>query len=321
MRGRRRWLVGTLTGMLCCAALAPSAHAAAYLRDFQTRQSQTSASTSPVRTFLTGCPVGKIALGTGASALPGASGPTVTGIGLHRMWLTGAPVGPGVLLSAVEADPETFSWLLFAQTQCAALTDTRPTPATGGPYIKDVTVVSSATARNSLSPKDAAVSCGPKQSIGGGFGAIDGTPDGPTDVAVRRGVRIEGGFRSQAHETDPTGASWSLVAYAICANVTQPGTGYVSSIFSTARSTPVNSSDKVLTASCPSTHRTIGGGAEVLGGTATSLPPGDVVLTVSRPTFVNGVGTGWIAAATEEDPIPGNWHLRVRVVCGAPVPS
>src|SRR5215212_521545 len=146
MRSRRGWLVG-LTGVMCSAALAPAAHAGAFLRDFQTHQSQTSASTFPVRTLLTGCPPGKIAFGTGASALPGASGPTITGIGLHRMWLTGAPVGPGVLLSAVEADPESFSWLLFAQVQCAALTDTPPTAATGGPYVKNVTVVSSVSAR------------------------------------------------------------------------------------------------------------------------------------------------------------------------------
>lgn len=318
MRGRRRWLVGTLTGMLCCAAFASSAQAN-FLRDFQTHQSQTSASDSPVRTILTGCPGGKIVLGTGASALPGASGPTVTGIGLHRMWPSGAPVGSGALLSAVEADPENFSWLLFAQTQCAALTDTRPTPTTGGPYIKDVTVVSNASARNSSTPKQVAVSCGAKQSIGGGFNAIDGTRDGPTDIGIRRGVRIERGFVANAHETDPTGTSWSLLAYAICANVTTPGTGYMSSIFGTSTVSPVNSSDKVLTASCPSTHRTIGGGAEVLGASSTTLPPGDVVLTSSRPTFINGVGTGWIASANEEDPISANWHLKVRLICGGPV--
>lgn len=318
----RRAVLRAMRATVACAVigLAGPAAAGAYLRDVQTLQSQTTPSSEPVRTLLTGCPAGQVILGTGASAVPGASGVDISGFGLTRMWPAPAG-GTSALLSAVEADPVTGSWLLFAQRQCVTQTATAPTAATNGPYVKDTFLASTASAFNSISPKQVSTACqGGRQSIGGGF-RIQASSGLPTKTAVRRAVRVEGGFVVNAHETVPTGASWNLTAFAVCANLGNVGArqatyANIPGGNTTISVADVNRNAKQAAAGCPPGQKILGGGAEVLGHIATTLPPGDVVLTGSWPTAGGGA---WLAEAVEETPTPRNWRVAGRAICASTV--
>lgn len=311
-------MVAALGALAIASAMVPHSAAAVpagvgpnYLRDFQTVQAQTARSTLSPKTVVSSCPPGKIALGTGGSIVSGFPFTPVTGVGLQRMRAP-SPPGPGTLVSAVEADPETGRWLLATQSHCAAVTSARPGAATGGPYLKDVTAVRATSAFNSDSPKQLAVGCGGgKQSIGGGF--LTGLGSGV--VAVSQAVRIEGGFRARAQEADPTSGGWQLHVVALCANLTRAGQSYVADASSHEKLTALDSRDfKVENADCPEGKRVIGGGAELLGG-GSSLPPQDVTLLSSDPVAGSGAIPGWHAAAGEEDPTAGSWQIRVRAIC------
>jgi hypothetical protein len=301
--------------LLSALALVSAPPAGAYLRDFQTVQSQSPLSAAPLKSVAAGCPAGKVALGTGGLALSGFPALLrfgTTGLGLQRMRLS-SPPGPGTLVSAVEADFVAPPWRLTLQSQCAAVTNVPPRGPTGAPYLKDVSVVQRVSAVDSTSPKDMSVMCGGgKQSIGGGF--ANGLGSGV--VAVRRAMRVEGGFRVQAQETDPTDRPWQMYAIAICANLTQAGQAYVTDLSTHESVTPINSSDhKADIVDCPSGQRAIGGGAELVGSNASALPPADVTLVASDPSQREGLPAGWHAAAGEEDPITGSWGIRLRAVC------
>jgi hypothetical protein len=295
------------------ALLALASPAGAFLRDFETVQGQGVFDSNPVKDVVLGCPSGKSAIGTGASAISASSGSPITGVGLSRMQLvtpgTGA-AGQVSWLSAVEADPEAVGWGLFGQVFCVAPTTQLPTTATSGEYLRTVFSVVQSGASNSTSPKDVTAFC-PQgwESLGGGYyvGADQ-------DVAVRRAVRIAGppnGFRVFAHETDPTTKSWTLLTYAVCGLIeeTVGAPFYAGTLTAHARSSPANSQNKDLVVPCGFGRVPVGGAAQVLAPNG-APPPGDVVLSGSRPS-----NSTWVASAFEEDPIPSAWHLQVRVIC------
>jgi hypothetical protein len=74
----------------------------------------------------------------------------------------------------------------------------------------------------------------------------------------------------------------------------------------------VNSDYKQAFAQCPAGHFPIGGGTQVLGHTADTLSPGDVVLVGSWPSRD---ARGWFAEAAEETATPRTWRVGPRVVC------
>ena len=296
------------------AAAVPVGVGPNYLRDFQTVQTQTPASTLSPKTVFSNCPPGKIALGTGGSIASASGFPftSLTGVGLQRMRAPSTS-GRGTIVRAVEADPQTPPWLLAMQSQCAAVTSAPPGAATGGPYLKDVTTERTTSAFNSDSPKQLAVGCGGgRQSIGGGFatGFLAGVG------AVSQAVRVEGGFRVRAQETDPTSRGWQLHVVALCANLTRAGQSYLADVSTHEKLTALDSKDfKVERVDCPEGQRGIGGGAELLG-TAGAPPPPDVTLVSSNPDAGREryLG-GYHAAAGEEDPTAESWQIRVRAIC------
>jgi hypothetical protein len=155
-------------------------------------------------------------------------------------------------------------------------------------------VASTATPFSSTSPKQVSTACqGGRQSIGGGF-RIQASSGRPSRVAIRRAVRIEGGFVVNAHETVPTTASWHVIAFAVCANLGNVGSRLATyaipaSDTDAASVADVNSDYKQAFAQCPAGHFPIGGGAQVLGHTADTLPPGTScswVLAVPRRSRV-----------------------------------
>lgn len=309
---------------LASFALALPAPAGAFFRDFGAFLSQTSISSDPVRTVVSDCPGGSMLLGTGASAFSSGSGVSIPGVGLRQMWPV--PVGGGsrAEISAVEANPVAASWGLLAQRHCATLTNTAPTAATNGSYIKDVFVASTTSAFNSTSPKAVSTACqGGRQSIGGGF-YVRGTSGVLRKTAVRRAVRVEGGFAVEAHETIPHGTSWAATAFAVCANLgnvgdrqaTYAGTNSGNTAYSVLN---IDSPYRSVGVNCPSGYTALGGGAELQGATATTPPPGDVVLMASYPLRTSAGVTTWVAQAVEETETNRNWRLGVRVICAQPV--
>ena len=311
---RHRVLVAALAALT--GSLTAAAPAVAYLRDFQTVQAQSSLNSASAKTVISACPGGKVALSTGAviSGLPTFPfGGATTDLGLQRMRLS-SDLGSGTQVSAVEADPVRQPWLLGVQNQCASVTNVPPGGAAGS-YVKEVTVVRKVSAVSSTSPKDMSVSCGAgRQSIGGGF--ANGLGSGR--VAVRRAMRIDGGFRVVTQETDPTGESWQMYVIALCANLTRPGGSYVTDLSVRAKTTSIDSSDhKATIVDCPAGQLAIGGGAEVVGSSGAAPP--DVTLVASDPSSNQGVPTGWHGAAGEEDPTAASWGLRLQAVCARAV--
>ena len=306
-----------------CAALGLTAPApaGAFLRDVETVVSQSAVSSDPVRTLRAGCPAGRVVLGGGASAFPASSGVTIPGVGLRHVLPPEQPPGtnPPALFGAVEADPVAASWGLFSQRFCATPTATAPTAATNGPYIKDVFVASTASAFNSTSPKTVSTACqGGRQSIGGGFAV--GSHAVLRKTVVRRAVRVQGGFVVEAHETVPHGNSWGVTAFAVCANLGSVGTRQATYAGTRADRSAfaglnINSPARSHSVHCPSGHFLVGGGAQVLGHTPTTPPPGDVVLLASYPQRTATGTVTWVASAVEENETPRNWNLEVRVVC------
>jgi hypothetical protein len=99
----------------------------------------------------------------------------------------------------------------------------------GAPGISGLERVFASSAINSNSPKSANASCPPgKRVIGGGgqhVGGVTGTdPNGLTDVVIDQIApsdenTVPGNVLVSAFEEEPTNASWSVNAFALCANV------------------------------------------------------------------------------------------------------
>ena len=84
------------------------------------------------------------------------------------------------------------------------------------------------------------------------------------------------------------------------------------------RTSEADSEDKELTARCPDGKLAIGGGAQVLGATTSSLAdiPAGVAIVATHPLGGTGSPTPeWKAAAKEIVAVTADWRLSVNVVC------
>jgi hypothetical protein len=120
-------------------------------------------------------------------------------------------------------------------------------------------------------------------------------------------------FSADAFEDeDGLAASWFLRAYAICAPPL-PGQEIVSA------TSPNDSTNKVVSAACPGSKRTIGTGVEVIGEPGQILLDRIVPNTGTNPaTALTGVSA---AAFEDETGTTGNWQLRAIAVCANPPPG
>jgi hypothetical protein len=120
---------------------------------------------------------------------------------------------------------------------------------------------------------------------------------------VRPASNLSTGFALAFEDEDGLGASWSLTAYAICAN-TPPGLQEV-----IATSDPA-SDPAGVTATCPSGTTLLGTGAQIVDG------QGQVVLDDLRPNalLTNVTVTG----LEDENGFAGDWFLRSHAICANP---
>ncbi|HEX8629199.1 MAG TPA: hypothetical protein VF755_13630 [Catenuloplanes sp.] len=189
--------------------------------------------------------------------------------------------------------------------------------ATAGPAsaaVPGIVRVSAASATDSADFKSVTVTCPVgKQLIGTGYEV-----SGATGEVVVDDFRPNGGAAAAptsvfvgAYEEDPLAASWTLTAYAICAN---PLPGLVRiSVTGALNSTDFHST----TAACPAGKTLTGSGFEVNGATGEAVvddfqPNGSAL---AAPTSVS-------VGAYEADPdyLP-NWSLTAYAICANPLPG
>jgi hypothetical protein len=156
---------------------------------------------------------------------------------------------------------------------------------------------------SSSADKGVTVSCPPGKRLTGGGGEIVGGGDGVaindvipnpelTSVTVN-GVEEQAGFAG----------NWFVAGRAICA-IPPPGLERI------VATSPSNSANKTVTATCPAGKRLLGAGGEVSGG------GGEVVLEDIRvPNLTSVTAQG----VEDEDGAAVDWLLRAYAICANPV--
>ena len=299
------------------------APAGAFLRDFELLE--------PAGVVLRGatlpitCPNGKALLGMGADIHPVVSS---GGLAIDRMWPSEGRADQA-LVSSVNTDPGRALWGTTGQASCAAYTDTPPTAATGGPYLKDPVVVRKASALSSSQLRVVDADCAGRRPISGGFSLVS-NPQGnpPVHVVVDRAEIVGRQFRVVAHGTQPRSVRWSLQAYAVCVNDTDPVPGEVyvgpGPLTYTRTSEPTKGAG-TFSSGCPGNWSAIGGGAQVIGATTTQSPGYKVAITRLYPAVQTGSlrPSFWVATASDEaPPVPPRslqperrFRIQVKTIC------
>jgi hypothetical protein len=314
-----RLLLCVFAGLV--AALALPAPAGAFLRDIELLQP-----TGVVRndaTLPVTCFNGKGLVGMGADVHPVF---TRGGIGINRMWPSDGRADQAQISSANTDFPLRGAlWGTSGSATCAGYTDTPPTTDTGGPYIKDPVIARSTSVLGSSKVRIVDVDCGGRRPIGGGFRLQSASRPGytPNHVIVDRAEVVGRFFRAVAHETQTVRERWSLSAYAICVNDTAPtrapeyvGPGPL--IYTrTSQLGPPHGAGEIAAGCGTGNFYAIAAGARVIGATATTPPPPEVVLTRLAPASQTGSSRPafWDAEAVADQPTLGRWRLQVRTIC------
>jgi hypothetical protein len=97
--------------------------------------------------------------------------------------------------------------------------------------------------------------------------------------------------------------NWTVTAFAICATPV-PGLQRV------AATSPTNSSNKGVTASCPVGKRVLGAGGDITGGA------GQVLMHEIRPN--SALTSVTVHAFEDENGTTANWTLRAYAICANP---
>jgi hypothetical protein len=255
----------------------------------------TSTTSSSNKTITAVCPAGKKLLGAGGEITNG-SGQVVLDDLRPRSDLT------GVLATGLEdGDGYAANWSVTAFAVCA-------TPPAG---LQRVAATSASTSND----KSVQPNCtGGKRPLGVGGEVNSGAGQVSMDLSPFRVVDDFVGANARAFEDD-TGftGSWSVTAYAICANV--------SSRF--VATTASDSIDKSATQLCPTAGEDAHPGSEPLGRQATG-GGGDVVGSLGQ-VVMTSMSTGLRRVTTDgfEDAngFVGNWRVRAYAICATPLPG
>jgi hypothetical protein len=185
----------------------------------------------------------------------------------------------------------------------AALALSGASASTASAAVPGLQTVKRSSAFNSNSPKSVTAPCPLGKRVIGTGAEINGARgqaviDDLTPTPDLRAVTV-----TAYEDDDGTSANWSVSAYAICANP-PPGLQLVPS------SSPSNSSDKTLTASCPLGKRLTGIGGDVTNGrgqVVMDLVPNPELRTVTVRGFEDQNGT------------TAGWSLRAYAICANPL--
>jgi hypothetical protein len=314
-----RRLLGALVGLV--AALALPAPAGAFLRDVELLQPSGVVRNNAALPI--SCFNGKALVGMGADIHPVVSR---GGLGINRMWPQDGRADQALVSSAnTDFLVRGLVWGTSGAVTCAGYTDTPPTTANGGPYLKDPVVVRKASVFGSSQLRIVDADCAERRPIGGGFRLLSSIRPGytPEHVIVDRAEVVGRFFRVIAHETQPIRERWSLAAYAICVNDTSPSRGpeYIGPgplIYTrTSEPGPPLGSGRISGGCGPGNFYPIAAGARVTGASTTAPPPPQVVLTELEPAQQRGSvrPNFWNAEAVAEHRTLDKWRLQVKTIC------
>lgn len=275
------------TGLVLCLALAVviashAGSASAAVAALQRVDAPSASDSSPNKSVAVSCPSGKQVTAAAARLAP-SSGQVVLREMRPDTALTSVTVR-GLEDQSGYAD----NWQLAAHATCA-------TPPAGLERVL-------ATSPSDSSNKGVTASCPAGKRLLGTGGALDG---GSRQVALNDvipGSKLKGVTVTGLEDGDGTTSNWSVTAYAICADP-------VAGLQRVAATSPIDSSDKGVIASCPKGKRATGVGAELAGDR------GEVVLQAISP--FPELTSGFAVAAEDEDGTVRNWSVRAFAICAA----
>jgi hypothetical protein len=177
-------------------------------------------------------------------------------------------------------------------------------PAGASAVVTDAVYVETLSPADSASTKSVTSSCpAGKQVLGGGGDLISGSGqvifDDLTPAADLKSVTVKGA-------EDETGfpVSWTVQALAICATP-PPGLQRVSA------TSPLNSSNKSVTATCPAGKRVVGTGADINAGN------GQVAIDDMTPNA--GLTAVTVQALEDQNGQAGPWNVIAYAICANPI--
>lgn len=171
--------------------------------------------------------------------------------------------------------------------------------------VSGVVRVSKSSALDSTSAKSVTVPCPSGELVMGSGAQINIATSGKAALGSITPLPGLSGVNAVAYETGSgTTANWSLKAYAVC-GVPSGGLQLVT------KTTSINSSNKVATATCPTGTKVIGTGAQV-----STSDPGKVVLSSIAPN--NTLASVRSAAVELGSGTTNNWYLKSYAICVAP---
>jgi hypothetical protein len=232
-----------------------------------------------------GCPSGKQLVGAGGNKSAAAAGQVgLTAITPH--------INPGEVFVIGREDESGFAgnWGLTAYAICAA-----PPPG-----LQRIAATSASNSTN----KGVTATCPTGKKVLGAAGQITPATGQVSLAAIRPNSTLTSVTVIGAEDGTGFGGSWSVTAYAICAN---PPAG-LQRIVATSAS---NSSAKDATATCPAGKGVVGTGGEITGGA------GQVTLEILAPSPADGTGGVYALAFEDDTGFAGNWRVTAYAICAA----
>jgi hypothetical protein len=177
-------------------------------------------------------------------------------------------------------------------------------PTGASAVVTDAVRVETLSATDSASTKSVTSSCpAGKQVLGGGGDVISGSGqvifDDLTPAADLKSVTVKG-----AEDETGFAAGWTVRALAICATP-PPGLQRVSA------TSPLNSSNKSVTATCPAGKRVVGTGADINAGN------GQVAIDDMTPNA--GLTAVTVQALEDQNGQAGPWNVTAYAICANPI--
>ena len=250
------------------------------------RVAATSANNSADKSVSASCPAGKRVLGAGGDINTSNGQILLDGL---------VPNNTSVALNAREDETgNTANWSLTAYAICA-------NPVAG------LQRVSAQSPSDSSGSRVKQVNCPAGKQVVGGGGEINSANGQVVADAFFSDVALTS-YGAAAFEDDTgNAASWSVTAYAICANSAER----------VVASEGPDSDNKVVFAFCPQGKRLTGIGGEITGGL------GQVGLNQLLPTSPGPpppLGSR-VSGSEDQDGTTADWSLRAYAICATPLPG
>jgi hypothetical protein len=246
------------------------------------RVSATSPSNSSNKSVTAFCPSGKRVVGAGGQ-IAGGGGEVI--LGFVR---PDAPLTTVAVQGREDENGTAATWSVTAFAICA----------TPPPELERVAAASPSNSSN----KSVTATCPAGKRLLGTGAEIEGGGGQAAPNDVIPGSTLKAATVQGLEDENGTGVSWRARAYAICASP-------VAGLERVVATSPTNSANKVVTATCPAGKQVVGAGGELGGG------GGEVVLHDLTP--VGDLQDVVDSGLEDEDGTSANWFARAFAICAA----